>query len=295
MLFAAAGIDEVEVALGGGVDQDVVGVFADAGRAKVVAGAAELVDEVVEDGSGGAAGGMEVGAAEAIERVHVEMVLEEGGGVLGEEGVAFVDHAVGECSELGGLVIGDEELGGGNAGDLVGELAVVRELGDGELTGGVIDTGEAGGFPVAEDGGEVVRALVVEQLEIVDGAGGEDAGDLALDEFPGCGIGRLLGDGDAFPGLEQAGDVALGGVVGNAAHGGAAALGEGDVHDGRGGFGVLEEHLVEVAEPVEEDHVRRQGFPHGLVLGHHRSQGGSGHGRESGDGTAGNQEVRWIE
>ena len=62
MLFAAARIDEVEVALRGGVDEDVVGVFADAGAAQVVAGAAELVDEVVKDRAGGSAGGVQVGA-----------------------------------------------------------------------------------------------------------------------------------------------------------------------------------------------------------------------------------------
>ena len=57
--FAGAGIDEVEIALGGGVDEDVVGVFPDVRRVEVVAGSAELVDEVVEDGPGGTAGGVE--------------------------------------------------------------------------------------------------------------------------------------------------------------------------------------------------------------------------------------------
>ena len=164
------------------------------------------------------------------------------------------------------------------------QLAEVGELGDGELAGGVVDAGEAGGFPVAEDGGEVVRALVVEQGVVVDGAGGEDAGDLAVDEFSGDGLGGLLGDGDAFSGLEQAGDVALRGVVGHAAHRGAAAFGEGDVEDRRGGFRVLEEHLVEVAEPVKQDDVGGQGLPHGLVLGHHGGQRGLGHGRTFGNG-----------
>ena len=140
----------------------------------------------------------------------------------------------------------------------------------------MVDGGEAvAGFGFRE-GGEVVRALVVEEGEIVDGAGGEDAGDLALDEFPGDGLGGLLGDGDAFPGLEQAGDVVLRGVVGDAAHGCAAAFREGDVEDGRGGFRVLEEHLVEVAEAVKEDDVGGQAFPHGEVLGHHGC-GAAGH------------------
>lgn len=44
-----------------------------------------------------------------------------------------------------------------------------------------------GGFDFGE-GGEVVWALVVEEGEVVDGAGGEDAGDFSLDEFPGDGF-----------------------------------------------------------------------------------------------------------
>ena len=119
--------------------------------------------------------------------------------------------------------------------------------------------------------------------------GGEDAGDLAFDEFAGFGFGGLFGDGDAFAGLEQPGEVALGGVVGHAAHRGAAAFGEGDVEDGRGGFGVLEEHLVEIAEAEEQDDVRGQGFPHGLVLGHHRGERGHGHAGETGEGIRENQ------
>ncbi len=142
---------------------------------------------------------------------------------------------------------------------------------------GVINAGQADGFSVAENGGEVVWALVVEQREVVDGAGGEDAGDFAFDEFSGFGLGGLLGDGDAFVRLEQAGDVALRGVVGDAAHGRAAALGEGHVENGSGGFRILEKHLVEVPEAVKQDDVRRQRFPHGQVLGHHRGRGGSGH------------------
>ena len=201
----------------------------------------------MEHRAAGTAGGVEVCATEAVERVDVEMVLEELVRVLGEEGVAFVNEAVREFSELGGLVVRDEQFGRGNAGEFVFQQTEIGELGDGELAGGVVDAGEAGGFPVAADGGEVVRALVVEQRFVVDGAGGEDAGDLAGDEFAGNGLGGLLGDGDALSGLEQTGDVALSRMIGHAAHRGAAALGEGDVHDRRGGFRVVEEHFVEVA------------------------------------------------
>ena len=279
MGFSGTGINEVEIPLGRGVDEDVVGAFPNMRRVEVVAGPAELMDEVMQDCPACPAGGVEAGAAEAVERVDVEMVLEELVGMFGEESVAFIDEAVREFSKLSGLVIRDEKLGRGNAGELVFEQAEICKFRDRELAGGMVDTGEPDGFSMAENGGEVVWALVVEEFEVVDGAGGQNTGNLPGNEFSGDGLGRLLGDGNAFPCLEQAGDVALRGVVGDAAHGGATTFGEGDVHDRRGVFCVVEEHLVEVAETVEKDHVGRQGFPHGLVLGHHRGQCRLGHGR----------------
>jgi len=62
----------------------------------------------------------------------------------------------------------------------------------------------------------------------------------------------------------------------NAAHGRAAAFGQGNVENGGGGLRVLEEHFVEIAESVEENDVSRQAFPHREVLGHHGC--GCGHG-----------------
>lgn len=167
------------------------------------------------------------------------------------------------------MVFGDEEFGGLEAGDFVVELGDVGELGEGEFASGVIDAGDAVGFGVLIDGGEVVGALLVEEVGVIDGASGEDAGDLAFDEFAGFGVGGLLGDGDAEAGLEEACEVGLGGVPGDAAHGGEVAFGEGDVEDGSGGFGVLEEHFIEVAQAVEEDHVRWECASDGLVLCHH--------------------------
>ena len=137
---------------------------------EVAARTAELVNEVMEDGSGGTTGGVEAGAAEAVERVDVEMILQELVRVLREEGVALIDEAVRQFTELGGLVVGDQQLRRGNAGKLIFQQPEIRELGDGELTGGVIDAGEAGGFSVAADGGEVVGALVVQQRVVIDGA-----------------------------------------------------------------------------------------------------------------------------
>ena len=40
-------------------------------------------------------------------------------------------------------------------------------------------------------------------------------------------------------------------MMGDATHRDVVSLGEGNVEDGRGGFGVLEKHLVEITKPIE--------------------------------------------
>ena len=59
VLLAGAGVDEVEIPLRGGVDEDVVGVVAHRAAAGGARKAAELVDQVVEDRAGRADGGVE--------------------------------------------------------------------------------------------------------------------------------------------------------------------------------------------------------------------------------------------
>ena len=144
----------------------------------------------------------------------------------------------------------------------------VGELGDGECTGGMVGAGEAktGFF------GEVVVAGVVEESQVVDGGGGNDLGDFALYDLAGLGFGGLLGDGDALVGADEFGDVTLGGVVGNATHGDVVPLGQGDVEDPGGVFGIVEEHFVKVTKSVKEKNVIGQRSPHGHVLSHHRGE-----------------------
>ena len=54
VLGAGAGLHEIEIELGGGVDEDVLAVVANGKGGEVFAVAAELVDQVVEGGSTGA-------------------------------------------------------------------------------------------------------------------------------------------------------------------------------------------------------------------------------------------------
>ena len=79
----------------------------------------------------------------------------------------------------------------------------------------------------------------------------------------------MLADRDFLASPEKAGDIGPSRVVGNAAHGLALAMCEGQVQEGAGFDGVLEEHLVEIAEPKEEDRVAIPGLNRAILL-HHR-------------------------
>jgi hypothetical protein len=137
----------------------------------------------------------------------------------------------------------------------------------------VIGAGEAvagfGSGAGEEDGGEVVVPSVIEESEIVDGRGRNDLGDLPFDDFSGLRLGSLLGHRDPFAGPDELRDVTLGRVVRDPAHRDTIALGEGDIEDSGRILGVLEEHLVEIAQTVEQQNVVGKGPPHRLILRHH--------------------------
>ena len=93
---------------------------------------------------------------------------------------------------------------------------------------------------------------------LADGARRDDANDLPRHQLGRFGIGRaLLADGDLVSRLQQLGDVRLRGMVRHAAQRDAVlvARGELDVEHARADFGVLEEHLVKVAEAEKQDRV----------------------------------------
>ncbi len=106
----------------------------------------------------------------------------------------------------------------------------------------------------------------------------DDARDFALDQFLGePGVFHLVADGDAMALLDEARDVAFGGVIGHAAHGDGGALflvagGEGDFEFARGHDGVFEEELVEIAQAEQQEGVRHLLFD-AVVLPHQRRGG----------------------
>ncbi len=285
-----AGLHEVEVLLRGGVDRDLLANLAHREAAEVIAGTAELVGEVVQDTARGAEGGMHSGTAEAVEGLHLEVVAQGVDGLIEQKGVAVVGQGMAQAAEFLELFVGNEEFGRGEAGQLVFELLAVGKLRDRELAGGVIDHRQAEATAVHAHRGEVIVAAVVEEGEVVDGAGRDDLADLALHDLAGDRLGGLLRDGDSPAGLDEFRNVVLGGVMGDPAHGDAAALGEGHVEKAGRFPGVLEEHLVEIPEPEEEEDVGGKGAAHRLILRHHGSELaflGAGHGGDLEGGRSG--------
>ena len=86
---------------------------------------------------------------------------------------------------------------------------------------------------------------------------------------------KLLADRDAVAERDQAVQIFVGAHHRHAAHRDVAALmftalGEHDAERARGDLGVVEEHLVEIAHPVEQQAVRIGGLDFDVLL-HHRA------------------------
>ncbi len=189
-------------------------------------------------------------------------------------------------------------------GDGAGQVAA-RDLAQGEAAGGDVHRGEAvGDCPLpglpAADRQEEVGAGRVEEPVLRDRAGGDEPHDLAADHGFGpalLGLGRILGLlAHRHPVAE--GDETVEVVVGpfdrHAAHRDLAArvlaaLRQDDAERPGRGIRILEEQLVEVAHPVEQEAVRIGGLDLD-VLRHHRRRAGrvqAGRGRRVGGGADG--------
>ena len=154
-------------------------------------------------------------------------------------------------------------------------LAAVRsaQLQRGELAGGDVAPGKA----------ESIASLVQRSQKVVvffiqDGVGQHRAGRDHPDDVPlhkafgERGVGQLFGYRDLITLLHQSGDIVFAGMVRHPAHRGSlflAALlaGEDQIQFPGGCLGVVEKHLVEIAETVKQDAVgilplRRQILPH---------------------------------
>jgi hypothetical protein len=110
--------------------------------------------------------------------------------------------------------------------------------------------------------GEVVVAVRGEHVRLDDGARGDNPHQLAFDDALGLlGIFDLVADRDLVPGLDQLGDIAVGGVKRHPTHGNALTLGQGDIEHAACLLGILEKHFIEIAQAEHEN-----GFAGDLVL-----------------------------
>ena len=236
--------------------------------------------QVVQKCTGGGNSSRQIAHTESVERVDLEMgdqqlrrrhrIEEVGLDLFG------CRHAEREVLQEILFPLGHENLGRSRADHFVEQGVEGGEFGHPELPGAEIGAGKSKGtarLRGREDGGGEIMTLLLE-TGILQRPGTHDPSDLAADKFPRLHFPHLLAESDAATGGEKLFHVTPRGVVGNTAHRHIAALGERDIQDRRGLLGVVEEHLVEITEPEEQEGSRRQVTPQGVILLHHGSSFG---------------------
>lgn len=112
-------------------------------------------------------------------------------------------------------------------------------------------------------------AVGIEVVAFEEGSGGEDAGELPLDELARHGGFDLFADSDLFALEEELVDVGLGGMVGDAGHGHLVPFGEGNSEEAGPFLGVLVENLIKIAKAEKEEGIGGQLIPESVPLLHH--------------------------
>ena len=152
-----------------------------------------------------------------------------------------------------------------------------------ETPGTEVQPREAKPFTGWQHGGDQSLATLIEQRGIGDRARRDDANDGALyGPLTLGGVADLFADRDRFAFAHEPREIVLGAVIGHTRHrdrraSGLATRGEGDVEQLRRTLGVVEEELVEITHPIEQQHVgvlRLQSkvlLHHGRVFGGHRA------------------------
>ena len=173
-------------------------------------------------------------------------------------------------------------------GDLGRETRTIG-LADDEVAGRDVDRRQpVAPFGLREaapgNGEEEVGTAGIEQAFLGDGAGRDQTHHVAADNGFGApflrlrGILHLLADRDPVAEADQALQVVVGAVDGHAAHGNVVSLmlapfRQHDPEGAAGDLGIIEEQLVEIAHPVEQQAIR-VGRLDLHVLRHHRRHAG---------------------
>ncbi len=276
--------DELQVADGRGVEGQAVAGMEIGDAVDEGQGVPADLLHIIKKGARGRDGPGLVGQAEAGERAGPEMLEEDVAG-LGEVEEPGLGRAPGDRGQavrgedaaeglLGAL--GIEDFLGAGLEHLVGEGFPLRPgaLGRPHLAGDEVGQGQPPAVRTEVDGGDRQRFLGVVGLDLDGRARRQDLDDLPLDDA----LGRprvldLLADGDLVAEAEELREVGVDGVEGDAAHGDLLPGGQGQAEERGGRLGVLVEHLVEIAQPEEEEGVLVLRLDAEVLL-HHRGQGG---------------------
>jgi hypothetical protein len=156
--------------------------------------------------------------------------------------------------------------------------AVAFDFGGEEVAGRQVREGQAEGSSEGIDRGQEVVSLGGQDALVKVGAGAQDLGHLALDELAGPGVLHLVADGDLAAGPQEPADVGMGGVEGDAAHRNHAPFRQRHIEQLGAGLGVLEKHLVEIAQAEKQQRVPGQLALDAAILRHHGGKlGVAGH------------------
>ncbi len=179
-----------------------------------------------------------------------------------------------------------QQLTGRVEAQIVEGLAVVGPAADEERAGRDVEKRGGGPAVVAGQRREEVLLRPGQQLGVAQGAGGDDPGHLPAHQTLGLGgLLHLVADRHLEAGAHRLGEVDFEGVVRHPAHrrfalGAALPRGERHLQQRRGALGVLEEQLVEVAHPVEQQGVRMLRLELQIVAQHRRQLRCLGHPRQ---------------
>ena len=182
-----------------------------------------------------------------------------------------------------GRQIVDDHLAGIDARQLVRERRPnIVNLIQIEFARGDVAQRAASEIPAKADRQDVVRPAVLQHVRLDDRARRDHAGDLPLHQSLGQRrIGHLLADGHLVALRNQLLQIGLHGVERNAAHRralaqAAVAAGQRQFQLLRNQLRVVEEHLIEIAQPEEQDRVRILLLDLEILL-HHGRKGHRGH------------------
>ena len=152
---------------------------------------------------------------------------------------------------------GYQQLAWAKADELVNYSRLVAHLHP-KLAGAKLGGGQAHLLVLGADGSEVIVLADLEQGFVGERSGGDDPHNFAPNHALGlAGVFDLFADGHFVAGFDQARQISLEGVIGDAGQGDGvlafAAGGQGQAQDAGGGLGVVVEHLIEVAHAEEQD------------------------------------------